>query len=328
MARATSSSRASACDGRNGLSRPEMIWTPRFILPQRFGRRSRQLGYISPFGSGFQEVVSNINNPATSASPIGTSITPGINDALGSYTEIISDTLLTSDAFGIWLCFSTNASSAQARPSLVNIGADPAGGTSYSDIITDLNAACAAVAAPMVGLFYYFPLFIKAGTALAARARVGNATANTLRVACRLYCKPTRPEVLRCGRYVDSIGADTANSRGTLITPGVSSAEGSYTSLGTLPRPAWWFQQGLSVDDSTMSTGWYTTDLAVGDVSNKDLLINNQHTYGSGSEQLSSELVRSCIKDLPTGAELFSRASSSLATADSNVSVVAHALGG
>lgn len=286
------------------------------------GLRQRQRGLVSPFGCGFQAVASNVTSPANN----GTTITPGANDALGSYAEFLSDTVLTDDVYGLLLYFRDGGVTNNARPTLVNIGADPAGGTSYSDIISNLNAASSGQQHPG-SLCYYFPLYIKAGTALAARARVGNASAGTFVVSARAFMKPTRAELLRVGAYVDSIGADTANSRGTIITPGTSSAEGSYVSLGTLPRPAWWFQLGMSVDDNSMSFGNQTVDLAY-DATTKVLLIENAQYNTQSTENLSGELTHGAARDLPSGTELFARIANSQATNDSNFSVVAHALGG
>ena len=305
---------------------------PRLLLPQfRLLPPLRERGLLSPFACGFGKVITNYSAPSTTP---GTSITPGINDAMGSFTEFISDTLVTEDCYGIWLNFHTSNGSAAARPILVDIGADPAGGTAYANIISSLNAACAwtwSSAAAPAGHFYYFPLFIKAGTALAARAQVGNATALTLRVVARLFAKPKRPELLRCGAYVDAIGIDTVNSRGTAITPGASSVEGAaWVSLGTLPRPAWWFQAGFSVDDSTMTAGAMNLDIYTGDASNKVPIISDMAFFTGGSEIISGEIYNSmdAHQELASGAELFARASFSGSPVDSNNSAMAYALGG
>jgi len=62
----------------------------------------RERGLLSPFACGFGKVVTNYSAPSTTP---GTSITPGTSDAMGSFTEFISDTLVTDDCYGIWLNF-------------------------------------------------------------------------------------------------------------------------------------------------------------------------------------------------------------------------------
>jgi hypothetical protein len=177
--------------------------------------------------------------------------------------------------------------------------------------------------------FYYFPLFIKAGTALAARAQVGNATAGTLRVICKVYMKPSRPELLRFGSWVQAIGLDTANSRGTAFTPGTG-AKGSWASLGTgLAKDAWWWQASCSIDDATTNAMTMLMDIGAGTTGNQRILLNNMvHVANSGEEMgMYPPPMFECVHEVPAGTEIWARAYATIASNDNETACV-YALGG
>lgn len=257
----------------------------------------------------------------------GAGVTPGANDAMGSYAALFGSAA-AFDIYGISLSIRGVQVSGQAKPCLVDIGADPAGGSSYSIIIPKLNACCAPLintTGVLTGFRYYFPLYIKAGTTLAARAQVGNATPGTLSVIASVFGRPKRPERLRYGSYVDAIGIDAANSRGTAVTPNVGSF-GTPASLGTLPRSAWWVCQSHAVDDDTMTLQLIQQRLTVG--SGGEIL--NAVSYGSSSlESLNPEefIDADCKHELAAGTELFASAFVSGAV-DAHHSAMAYALGG
>lgn len=198
-------------------------FSPHRLRPHHPGHRQR--GMLAMPGNSFEFAVSN--QAAPSAASYGTSITPGANDAKGSYTQLL--TALSDDCYGVVVGITGAAVSANAKPALVDIGADPAGGSSYSIIIPDLNGSATRgwTSALVTGIWYYFPLYVKAGSSLGARAQVGNATAGTIRVFVKLFGRPTHPENLKFGTYVDAIGVDSANSRGTAVTAG-NGSKGSY----------------------------------------------------------------------------------------------------
>src|SRR5690606_34323542 len=124
-------------------------------------------------------------------------VTPG-NNTYGSYAEVISDSSVTSDAFGILININSVSVGSSARDAILTIGIDPAGGTTYTDFISDLLCSCAPTyVRGSSGAWYYFPVFIKAGTSIAAKGSVNNSTVGTMHVNVQLMCKPTRPELVR-----------------------------------------------------------------------------------------------------------------------------------
>ena len=282
---------------------------------------------FSPFAPNWQFSTSNALTPAQSP---GTSVTPG-NNTKGSWVEILSDTLVTTDCFGIFIMLHANAVSAAARDTIVDIGFDPAGGTSWSVLIPDLLCSCAiGTSGGGQGVCYFFPLFIKAGTALAARASINNATVGTLLAYVEVYGKPKRPEVMRVGRYVTALGIVAASSRGTAATPGTSGAEGSYVSLGTPTKPHWWWQCGMGVNDGTMTAGAQLVDIAAGDATTKDIILLNEKIFTFGNESI-SKMMRphfAYCREVTENIEIWGRISNSLGTNDAAYSVAAYGLGG
>jgi hypothetical protein len=214
-------------------------------------------------------------NPATT---IGTAVTPGASNALGSWTAIASSANIAQDVYGTYIQFHSGATSAAIKNHLVDIGVDPAGGTSYTAIISDFNISATPALTAAGAREHFFPMFIKAGSSVAARIRGSNATAGTVRVAARFYGQRSRPEVLPVGHFSQTFGAVTASSRGTTITPG-NAADGAWLDLGavTADRPLWWWQLGYGIDNATITAEYTYFELAYGDGSNKQTIFKVMH---------------------------------------------------
>ena len=262
----------------------------------------------------------------------GTSVTPGTN-TYGSYASVLAGASVTQDVYGILINLNSFATSASARDALVKIGLDASGGSSFTDFISHLLASCAStylgsgITTGMGGVWYYFPVFIKAGTSIGACASVNNGTVGTGRVAVTLMCQPSRPDLIRVGSFVRTFGEDTANSRGTLVTQGTV-AEGAYTQLGSaLAEPLWFFEHGCGCNNATMASGIFHQDIAIGDASNKRIALLNKVISATASETIAKQEVldgfcRGAIGDLVYGR------SQSSAAADANVSMMAYGVGG
>jgi hypothetical protein len=195
----------------------------------------------------------------------GVSITPGTSGAYGSYTEILSDTSVTSDCFWVEIIICNNNTSAEARATKFDIGIDTSGGTSYTSFIPDLLASCAGQyynnnSVGNGGFRYAFPLYIPAGTAIAAMAATEAATARSPRIIVQLYGRPKYPHIVRAGVGVEAIGI--SGTGGTAVTYGTTN-DGAWTSLGATTKNCFYFQHAQSVSNATMSGSCgYTSDLA------------------------------------------------------------------
>lgn len=214
-----------------------------------------------------------------SATP-GTSVTPGASNAEGSWTQVASGANIAQDVFGFYLRVSDGASTTAAKPQILDVGVDPAGGTSYTPIISNLVCGASGAITIGSGMQFYFPMWIKAGSSVAVRIQGANATAGTVRVGARFYGRPSTPEALPIGTYSETIGTITG-SNGVSFTPG-NAADGNWVSLGTTTKPLWWWQIGYQIDNGTITAEYTYIDIAHGDTTNKHLITRLLHTGTTG----------------------------------------------
>lgn len=267
---------------------------------------------------------------STEMTPTASGGAPG--NTKGAWTEIVSDTLITRDVYGVELWPSWNNIAGEARNCMLDLGADPTGGTSYSVLIPNVCASMASRAGGFGGMRFFFPIFIRAGTALAIRAQVGTSLGGgTVGCGVHLYGAPADRVLIRPGTYATNFGSNTGTSLGTTCTPGTAS-EGAWTSLATnISRPHWWWQTGLSIDDTSITTGGiYHVDLAYGDASNKHIIIEDQMWFiPSANEEISGIGMQvGCQRYVPAGSNIYARVQRSNTTADTSVGVWAIAVGG
>lgn len=239
----------------------------------------------------------------------GTSVTPAVGSK-GSWAQLGSD--LTQDCYGILININSNSASAASRNTTVDIGIDRAGGTSYVVEIADLLAGGSA---PYniggAGQWFYFPMFIPAPAAIAARAQGTVTTA--IRVGCVLLQQPMNPSMFRKGSFVETLGITAPN--GTAITPGTTS-EGAWTSLGTTTKRLWWWQVGFQVNaaDTAWTAGAIHVDVATGDATNKDIIIKDLNFVTSTAEQINNPPLTAGVEwVVPPGSDIYVRAQSSAA---------------
>lgn len=238
----------------------------------------------------------------------GTSVTPGAG-SYGSYANVISSAT-SFDTYGILINFNSNTASTTSVNTVATIGVDTAGGTSYTDTITDLICGGALpYSGTGAGKWYFFPLFIPAGSTVGCKANGTVATA--FRCGIQLLQQPVRPEMMRYGSFVESIGV--SGNQGTAITPGTTS-EGSWTSMGTTTKETWWVQFGFQVSSS--DTAWVANainvDVAVGDGTNFDIIWQDAACPTTTSEtQTTPPLTGGMECRLPAGSTLYMRAQTS-----------------
>lgn len=282
-------------------------------------------------GAGFSQFLWRYENWGAnpSATP-GTSVTPGATNAEGSWTAVASSANIAQDVYWISLRVSDGGTSGAAKPQLLDIGVDPAGGSSYTAVVSNLVCGAAApVTAVGSGQNFFFPLFVKAGSSVAVRVQGANGTAGTVRVGMRFYGQPSRPEAVRTAYFSETIGTIT-NSNGVSFTPG-NAADGSWVSLGTCVNPLWWWQLAYQVDNATITAEYTYIDLAYGDGSNKHQITRLMHG-GNTSEQIGDSMKTNlifpeCYCPVPAGATLYVRGRCNNAP-DSGYNAVAVGFGG
>lgn len=277
-----------------------------------------------PFaGDDFRWKVSSVDGTRP-AGNLGTSLTPG-NNSKGSWAQVY--TAIAYDTWDVEIIVNSGSASAAARDTLIDIGYDPAGGTSYTTLISNLAGGCAGGLADLGGQVYHFPVRIPAGSTIAARASVNNATVGTVRVIINLQGRPAHPEWHKVGSYVVTVGDVGASSTGTTVTPGTTS-EGAWASLGSPSKEAWHWQLGCLVNDSTMSALAYFAELGVGDGTTETVIVKDMLVRTDASERMAyNNPSTGCEKYVGTGQTLHARSQCS-GTADSNFSCIAYGVGG
>lgn len=239
----------------------------------------------------------------------GTSVTPGASNAEGSWTQIASSANIAQDCYWIYLLVFGGATSGTAKNHLLDIGVDPAGGTSYSAIISNLVCGDSPALSASAGRPFVFPFFIKAGSSVAVRIQGSAGTAGTVRVAAYFFGQPTRPEAVPIGGISQTFGTIT-NSNGQSFTPG-NAADGSWADLGALSNPLWWWQLGYQVDNATITAEQTYIDVAWGDGTNKQILFRAMHRGATAEEivaHINPQLILpAAYQPVPAGAHIYVR---------------------
>lgn len=281
-----------------------------------------------PWFNEFQLIIPSVAAGTRPASAWGTSVTPAQN-AYGSYAQLLAGASVTDDVYEIEIEVNTVGISAAARDCIVTIGFDAAGGTSYTDAIIDLVCGPASPHASGTqpgGVTYRFPLFIKSGTSIGAKASVNSATLTAIDVACVLRCKPSRPEHVRVGTYVTTFGSTPASSNGTAITPGTA-AEGAWTSIGTLAADYIYFEFGYGVNSATMTLNTLHVDVGLGDASFKRVVIQDHPIVTTTVETLNKPPGAGRYALGKSGDIVYARSQVGPSAADTSNSIAVYAVG-
>jgi hypothetical protein len=269
---------------------------------------------------------SNYTTP--SATP-GTSVTPGASNAEGSWVQIATAANMAYDSLLMFIAVGGGNTSGAQKDHLLDIGVDPAGGTSYTAIIN--NIVCGQSQAVTTGFDeFVFPIRIKAGSSVAVRVQGNNATAGTVRVVATFYGRPTNPEMVPVGQWSETIGT-ISGSGGTAVAPG-NAAEGSWVSLGTTTKDMWRWQMGIQLSNGTITAQYATYDLAYGDATNKEFIIEDQHIGFYGTSEIKASILRGRqiiegFRYVPAGSTIYARGRCST-TPGTTYNVTAIGIGG
>mgnify|MGYP006871973110 CR=1 FL=1 len=232
-------------------------------------------------------------------------MTPG-NNTMGSYSSaIVSAANMEHDAWWVDIYVSTGSANGAARDTLVDIGMDPAGGTSYGVLIPNLLAPSSSAYATFGGIQYSFPLHIPAGAQLAARCSTNGGT-GTPRVAIAVNGFPTRPEMRWKGTAVEALGITAAASRGTTVTPGTTS-DGTWTSLGTASFDSSYIEVGFGAHQTTMSAFGFHLDLSHGASGGDVIDMQDALVSTDTSERVTKYAPSQSYCDIPAGTTVYGR---------------------
>ena len=252
-----------------------------------------------------------------------------------AYTKGANTALLAGiahDAYGMTIMMGGGATTGTIRRQLTDILIDPAAGvgnagSSWSVKIANLFSNSPSLTTGEQGWWFYFPIFIPAGTAIGAAMQDVVGT-STIRVGVRLHGQPTRPDLLMVGTQVQTIGADTANTAGTAYTPGVLGAQGSYSSsIGTLTYSSWWWQVGVGTADASMGGIAMAIDVAA-NATNKIVCLQEVLWRGGGNETCTKSAIGSIapFQHIGAGQDVYVRGRTASSAADTTNTAVVYAV--
>ncbi len=267
----------------------------------------------NPRANTFGLTLHSLADGSRPTSGTGTALTPAQN-AYGTYVELFSAAQVTDDVYEIFVMVSGVGISATSRDCLVSLSLD-SGVTSLVDLVCGPAAAVAAN-----GVEFRFPLFIPAGTRIMAAAAVNSSNLATLQIRCRLKCQPTQPNRLIIGRYIDQFGVTLASSNGTALTEG-SLVDGTYVQVGGSPtRPLQYLTYGYGHSSSAINNAATEVDIAIGDATNKVIVIANAtHTTTSSEAITKPDHGQEC--SVNTAHLLYARAQGSGGVAGASIAI-------
>lgn len=272
-------------------------------------------------------VLTQMQSNFSGGTTFGTTVAAaGSTNTKGAFVQLIAST--NFEVYGLWVaCLGPNVEGADNRM-LLDIAKGPAG----SEIIIVPNILSGHKSTAWHNPLGYYPLLIPAGTRISARAQAAVAS-RSQQIAVWLFGTPadiSNPPAV--ANSIQAVGADTSDSGGTNMTPGVSGAEGAWASLGTVISDA----KGVILiaslgGDVAVTSGGWTVDLGVGPTSSEVAVFTDFYMRNvAGGDYVSP--IQPTVQalyglDLPAGTQLNVRASYAAASADV-ADAVAYALTG
>lgn len=263
-----------------------------------------------------------------------TVVTSGLGDAVtasatshvqGTKVELLSSAEITTDIEEFELKLSSGYTAGSAVETLLEVFVDPAGGTAYTTLIPEF---CCGKADSAIngGRVFRFRRHVPSGSSLAVATRcsIGSQVTDVL---IKAFGRSRRP--IRRGMYAEGFGTIT-NSSGISVTPGTSGSKGAWTDVGTLTVPLWWWELGVSFDDSTLLSQMYWFDLAFGDASNKVMILPDVVLFNNSTRDsiASYSPAPGHFCPVPAGMHLYVRGGTNGGFSDSNCNVRVIGIGG
>ena len=278
---------------------------------------------VDNFGATYTDAGLGVNSPGHANA-----------NTKGANTQMLVG--IAEDCYGILIGFSGQSATTVARRCLVDLLIDPAAGvggagSSWSVIIANLYANSPTFGVTgCFGYWYYFPLYLKAGTAIGTAHQ--NLVAGTLplRVCVRVLGKPKRPDLVKCGTKVQTLGATVGTTTGTTVVPGTQALGNWSATLGTISNDCWWWQLGIGSNDTSMTAGGYLFDVGA-NATNKILCAQGIPYNVTGTIEQASMGAMGLIppyKEISSGQDVYVRGVNGAGAPDSTMTAIVYALGG
>lgn len=207
-----------------------------------------------------------IEGVISSVGATGRDVTAGANNTDGTAVGLFRNNALTEknlpfDCHYLVLGIGGFNGAAANAQTLVDLLIDPAGGTSYSVLISGLIGGMTPNHGPenCPNNLYHFPLWIPSGAKLGIRARTRHTATRSGNVVAYVFGEPVRPDTWWCGSNVETLGLNASVSQGTDIPDdAAASAWSSWTDVGSPTSYRYGcLQMGINGSDGTASSGNY-----------------------------------------------------------------------
>ena len=227
-----------------------------------------------------------VDNWGTNPSSVpGTSVTPGASDSWGSWTTLLS--ALANQAYCLQIDIRDGNTSGEAKPQVMEIGADPNGGTSFTAIAGPFPMGASGGLNGVGGHHFVLPIRIPSGASIGCRIKGSHATAGTVGIMAKASGKPSGPHNIPVGAYMEVVGTIT-NSVGVSFTPG-NAADGSWVDLGATSKHLWWWQIAYQINNVPITAEQTYIAISHGDASNKEIICRLMH-MGTTAEAVGGPL--------------------------------------
>lgn len=244
----------------------------------------------------------------------------------GSWTSIV--TVAPFDIYFLNVFLGNVAASTSVTSMLVDIGIDPAGGTSYTVIIP--NILCSGAAPNTIGgQSHMFPVFIPKGSQIAARCQA-IVVSDTVTVGCTMIGGHNRTNPWPHRGAIQDYGTNLTDSGGTPLANAGANSKGAWVQLGadtTRRHSGLIYAAGGNV--STMSAATLLIDIGVDPAGGTSygVVIPNLFLRHSNTEQvyLSNYLTGLLAIDIPAGAAIGVRSQCSATNDNDRTDVAVYA---
>jgi hypothetical protein len=243
-------------------------------------------------------------NPSTT---YGISVTPGASNGEGGWTASGLGTL-AEELCGIWVAVHTGSTTGTDKSHLLDIGVDPAAGSAYSAIISNVVCGLSSPVGTGFGQQFWFPIRIPKGATLGVRVQGVQATAGSVRVMIKGYGLPRRPELVWAGQTSQTIGTIT-NSQGVTFTPG-NAADGTWVSLGTTDRELRHIQVAAQISNGTITAQYTYVEIALANTGTPTILARQVLNVSGTAETINAPFGTNLIEGywhIPSGSTIYVR---------------------
>jgi hypothetical protein len=286
------------------------------------------------------------NTNDTPISTPGVALTAGAVGVKGAWTNIStynSVNTLDVECHFVTLEMHGRPTSTLSNAQLVDIGVDPAGGSSPTLVASNIAVGQSAYFADTEGVQVRaeLPLCIPAGASVFARTAFSPNAANSAALIAAYFGAPSRPEAVWSGQFCESIGIANdgsvpTNCDATPVTPGnsgswtgsIGTAAGDWHELGTAAQNLRHISLFPQIRNATMAALHYFWELGIGDGATVVPIIKKIRASTTSSERVVWKGRQGgAFFDIPAGTKIYARANCS-GTSDTGWTAMALGIGG